>query len=113
MSLPQKKKVMTGLRVGVIPKYSRRQEIKEPRWKQHTDIVRLLSDTGQPSQDISMHDVWYLLAPLLATPTRRAILSVALRCSELLENGLLKPLYEYSVLVDYSPWSSYFDLLYH
>jgi hypothetical protein len=84
MSLVQKKKVMTGLRVGVVPKYSRRQKVKEPTWKQHSDIVRLLDAHKNPKQDISMHDVWYLLAPFLATPVRRSILSVALRCSNLL-----------------------------
>jgi hypothetical protein len=85
MTLIQKKKVMTALRVGVIPKYGRRLKKKEALYRQHTDIVRLLDTTGYPTQDVSMHDVWYLLAPLLGSPTRRSILSVALRCAHLLE----------------------------
>jgi hypothetical protein len=84
MTLIQKKKVMTGLRVGVVPKYSRRQKAHEPMWLQYTDILRLLDATGNPIQDIDMHDAWTLLAPMLATPTRRSILSVALRNAHLL-----------------------------
>jgi hypothetical protein len=85
MTLVQKKKVMTGLRVGVIPKFSRRQKAKEALWRQHYDLIRFLDTTRLPQQDISMHDAWYILAPFLATPTRRSILSVALRCGVLLE----------------------------
>lgn len=84
MSLIQKKKVMTGLRIGIVPKYSRRQKAKEPLWTHSSDIVRLLDSNLHPVQDINMADVWYLLSSFIATPVRRSILSVALRSAHLL-----------------------------
>jgi hypothetical protein len=84
MTLVQKKKVMTGLRVGTVPKYSRRQKQKEALWRQHTDIIRILDRYAMPTKDIDMDDAWFMLAPFLATPVRRSILSTALRSAHLL-----------------------------
>lgn len=84
MSLVQKKKVMTGLRIGMIPKYSRRQKRLEPLWQQHYDIVRILNGHGAPTHDIDMSEVWFYLSSYIATPVRRSILSVALRSAHLL-----------------------------
>jgi hypothetical protein len=83
LSLSQKKEVMTALRVGKPPRWSRRMRVKKAYGSYHNDPVTLRDVNGYDTEVITMHDVWHMVDPFLQTPVRRSILSLFLRSSPL------------------------------
>jgi len=81
LSLPQKKEIMTALRIGLAPRRSRRQRSKKPLTTHRNEPVHLRDRLGNQLEVITMHDVWYILDPFLSSPVKRSLLSMLLRAS--------------------------------
>jgi len=81
LSLLQKKEVMTALRVGRVPRHSRRMIRDGVLRRSRLSLVHLRDIYGNETGTITMHDVWHILDSYLQTPVRRSLLSLVLRGS--------------------------------
>jgi len=81
-SLPlyMRKEIMTALRVGVMPKHSIRLKLKLLKGRE-LESIPIFDSTGTIRSTITYRSLWELLEPMLETPIRRSMLSVALRAT--------------------------------
>jgi len=90
--------------------------IRIPRFDEGGDLPRILAEG---SIFVYRSDRVLSLLSKLGVVERTVLFEDRLATEETLEryfdflDGNLQPLYEYQVLSDYGPWTSYFDLLYH